>query len=121
MTTVAPDKAQDKAKVRDSAQLIDAIEDLGRRLADARAGIGKVIFGQHQVIDETLITLLAGESYYWCTCGLSDKQPFCNGGHKEKGEFAPVEFLAEETKTYYLCGCKQNDGQPFCDGSHKTL
>ena len=60
MTTTAPDMAEDKAKVRDSAQLIDAIEDLGRRLADARAGIGKVIFGQRQVIDETLITLLSG-------------------------------------------------------------
>ena len=60
MTTTAPDEAKDKAKVRDSAQLIDAIEDLGRHLADARAGIGKVIFGQRQVIDETLITLLVG-------------------------------------------------------------
>lgn len=67
------------------------------------------------------IDLEAGKTYYWCTCGLSDKQPFCNGSHKEKGEFTPLEFVAEEAKTYHLCGCKNTGGEPFCDGSHKNL
>ena len=45
----------------------------------------------------------AGKSYYWCSCGLSEKQPFCNGAHKGSG-FAPVKFDATETKTIYFCG-----------------
>lgn len=65
--------------------------------------------------------LEAGKTYYWCSCGHSAKQPFCDGSHKERGEFAPVEFTVEETKTHYLCGCKGTGGQPFCDGSHKNL
>ena len=66
------------------------------------------------------VELEAGKDYYWCSCGLSKKQPFCDGSHKET-EFEPVKFTAEETKTAYLCGCKRNDGTPFCDGSHKEL
>ena len=64
--------------------------------------------------------LEAGKTYYWCTCGKSDPQPFCNGAHKGSG-FSPLAFTAEETKTAYLCGCKHTKGPPFCDGSHKSL
>jgi CDGSH-type Zn-finger protein len=66
------------------------------------------------------IELEAGKSYYWCSCGKSAKQPFCDGSHKDT-EFTPVAFTAEETKTAYLCGCKQNEGTPFCNGAHKKL
>ncbi len=58
MTATVQDK--DNANLEDSAKLIDAIEDLGKRIGEVRASIGRVIFGQRQVIDETLITLLAG-------------------------------------------------------------
>ena len=62
----------------------------------------------------------AGKSYYWCSCGLSEKQPFCNGAHKGSG-FAPVKFDATETKTIYFCGCKHAKTPQLCDGSHARL
>ena len=58
-----------------------------------------------------------GKSYYWCACGLSKKQPFCDGSHRGT-EFRPVPYKAEETQKKFFCACKQTDSQPFCDGSH---
>ena len=57
------------------------------------------------------------KSYFWCSCGLSSKQPFCEGSHKNT-EFSPVKFIADETKKMFFCTCKQTNNQPFCDGSH---
>ena len=62
----------------------------------------------------------AGKTYYWCRCGRSKNQPFCDGLHKDTG-FEPVAFTAEKTETVYLCGCKRTGSQPFCDGSHEGL
>ena len=62
----------------------------------------------------------AGKTYYWCRCGRSKNQPFCDGLHKDTG-FEPVAFTAEKTDTVYLCGCKRTGSQPFCDGSHEGL
>jgi len=61
-----------------------------------------------------------GKSYYWCSCGQSTKQPFCDGSHKGT-TFNPVAFKATETKKMYFCGCKATSNQPFCDGSHSSL
>lgn len=66
------------------------------------------------------VDLEAGSTYAWCTCGLSENQPFCNGAHKGTG-FAPRVFVAEETKTAYMCQCKQTNNPGFCDGTHKNL
>ena len=66
------------------------------------------------------VDLEAGKSYFWCACGQSKNQPFCDRSHKG-GSFSPVKFTAEETKKVWLCGCKQTKNQPFCDGTHKTL
>jgi CDGSH-type Zn-finger protein len=61
-----------------------------------------------------------GKDYYWCACGLSKSQPFCDGSHKGS-EFVPSKFTAEEGKTVYFCGCKQSKNGMLCDGTHKSL
>lgn len=66
------------------------------------------------------VDVVEGKSYYWCQCGQSAKQPFCDGSHKET-TFNPVVFKATETKKIYFCGCKTTSNQPFCDGSHSSL
>ena len=58
-----------------------------------------------------------GKSYYWCSCGKSSKQPFCDSSHKGT-EFKPLVQKAELTKRRFFCVCKQSNDQPFCDGSH---
>ena len=63
------------------------------------------------------VNVLEGKSYYWCSCGKSSKQPFCDGSHKGS-EFNPVVYKAELTKKMFFCACKQTSNQPFCDGSH---
>jgi len=62
----------------------------------------------------------AGKTYYWCQCGRSKNQPFCDGSHSGT-HFSPKEFTAEATKTVWLCGCKNTKNAPFCDGTHSTL
>jgi CDGSH iron-sulfur domain-containing protein 3 len=70
--------------------------------------------------EPTAITVEAGKTYAWCTCGLSENQPFCNGSHKQiEGmpyKSHPIQF--EETKEVWFCNCKQTKNPPFCDGSH---
>ena len=62
----------------------------------------------------------AGKTYFWCACGKSAKQPFCDGSHKVTS-ITPVKYTAEESKTVYFCGCKQSGKSPLCDGTHKSL
>jgi CDGSH-type Zn-finger protein len=62
----------------------------------------------------------AGKTYYWCACGQSKAQPFCDGSHKGTS-FTPTAFTAEKDGTAYLCGCKQSKNSVYCDGSHKSL
>ena len=68
-----------------------------------------------------VMELEAGKDYYWCTCGKSAKQPFCDGAHKADDDFAPLKFQVDEAKKYAVCGCRRNDGKPFCNGAHKNL
>lgn len=64
--------------------------------------------------------LEAGKTYYWCACGRSAKQPFCDGSHKGT-DFTPQAYVAEKSGTAWLCGCKASKNPPLCDGSHKQL
>ena len=66
------------------------------------------------------VELEAGKDYYWCACGKSANQPFCDGSHHGT-EFVPMAFKAIETKTTYLCGCKHSKNAPYCDGTHAKL
>ena len=62
----------------------------------------------------------AGKSYWWCACGKSAKQPFCDGSHKGS-EFIPIQFDATKSEKLWFCGCKHSAKPPFCDGTHKKL
>ena len=66
------------------------------------------------------ITLEKGKEYYWCSCGRSKNQPFCDGSHKDT-EFKPYAFTAEKDGKALLCLCKRSFNPPFCDGSHKAI
>lgn len=66
------------------------------------------------------VAVEAGKSYWWCACGLSKSQPFCDGSHKGSG-ITPVKWEADASKTVYFCGCKQSGKAPLCDGAHKAL
>ncbi|MDC2986998.1 CDGSH iron-sulfur domain-containing protein [Candidatus Pelagibacter bacterium] len=63
------------------------------------------------------VDVVEGKSYFWCSCGISSKQPFCDGSHKGT-EFSPFKYLADQSKKVFFCSCKQTNDQPLCDGSH---
>ena len=66
------------------------------------------------------VTLKAGRTYAWCACGLSAKQPFCDGAHAAT-DIQPLVFRQDETEEVWLCQCKQTGNRPRCDGSHNDL
>ena len=66
-----------------------------------------------------LVQLSPG-TYWWCQCGRSANQPFCDGSHKGT-EFSPMKVEVTETGTVPLCGCKHSGNRPYCDGTHRTL
>ncbi len=65
------------------------------------------------------VAVEAGKDYWWCACGKSRRQPFCDGSHQADGVFVPAKYTAQQTTTVYFCGCKQSGNKPLCDGSHK--
>jgi len=64
------------------------------------------------------VAVESGKDYWWCACGQSKNQPFCDGSHKGSG-FTPKKYSAAESKTVYFCGCKASANAPLCDGTHK--
>ncbi len=62
----------------------------------------------------------AGKTYFWCTCGMSSRQPFCDGSHQGSG-MEPMKYTAQDSKKLFFCGCKATENAPLCDGSHSGL
>ena len=63
---------------------------------------------------------MAAGTYWWCRCGKSKKQPFCDGAHKGSA-FTPMEFKLDAPKRVALCQCKHTKNPPYCDGTHSKL
>jgi CDGSH iron-sulfur domain-containing protein 3 len=62
----------------------------------------------------------AGKRYFWCACGRSQGQPFCDGSHKGTS-ITPLMYTAEKTGQVWFCGCKATSKSPLCDGTHNRL
>lgn len=81
----------------------------------------------HYMVDQPVIAskvpavmkMEAGE-YWWCSCGKSKGQPFCDGSHKGSS-FTPQKVVIEETRNIAFCNCKHSANGAFCDGSHSSL
>jgi len=67
-----------------------------------------------------VVQVEAGKDYWWCACGKSKTQPFCDGSHKGS-EFNPVEYKARDSGNVYFCGCKHSKKGVLCDGTHKKV
>jgi CDGSH-type Zn-finger protein len=61
-----------------------------------------------------------GKNYFWCSCGKSANQPFCDGSHKDTG-MTPIKFTTPASKKVFFCGCKKSAKSPLCDGTHSKL
>jgi len=70
--------------------------------------------------EPALVKIEDGKSYFWCACGRSKNQPFCDGSHKGT-KFTPVEYIAEKNGMVMMCQCKKSKRAPICDGSHNSL
>ena len=70
--------------------------------------------------EPVLVELVAGETYWWCRCGRSQSQPFCDGSHEGSG-IEPMEWQVERNRRALLCTCKQTKKAPICDNTHLTL
>jgi methylamine---glutamate N-methyltransferase subunit C len=66
------------------------------------------------------VELEEGKAYFWCRCGRSKSQPFCDGSHKGL-DIGPIRFVAEKSGNAFLCQCKASSKKPFCDGTHSKL
>ena len=67
-----------------------------------------------------VVEVEAGKSYFWCACGKSAKQPFCDGSHKGT-DFNPVKHTADKDGKAFMCGCKKSSAAPMCDGTHASI
>jgi CDGSH-type Zn-finger protein len=62
------------------------------------------------------VAVEAGKTYSWCTCGLTQTAPLCDGSHQKTADLQPLSFVAEQTTTVFLCACVRTEDPPYCDG-----
>jgi CDGSH-type Zn-finger protein len=100
-------------------QNMDVTMDAGVKvvLSESAAADTKPVVAQRSPYP---VQVEAAKVYWWCACGRSQHQPFCDGSHAGSA-FSPIKFVATESKTLYFCGCKATHKAPFCDGTHATL
>ena len=77
--------------------------------------------GQIAQKEPYMVDVKAGRTYWWCACGLSNSQPFCDGSHKQARGFEPTEYTVQSDTKIFFCGCKHSRAKPVCDGTHGTL
>jgi len=70
--------------------------------------------------DPIKVAVKEGETHYWCACGLSKSQPYCDGSHSST-DITPMKFVTKDSGAAYLCMCKHTQNAPYCDGSHAKL
>lgn len=66
------------------------------------------------------VELESGKDYYWCRCGRSKAQPFCDGSHAGT-DITPLKFTADKAASAAMCQCKATANAPYCDGTHASL
>ncbi|MEM6626642.1 MAG: CDGSH iron-sulfur domain-containing protein [Pseudomonadota bacterium] len=78
--------------------------------------------GQPEIAGDTplAVDVEEGKTYFWCSCGKSAKQPFCDGSHAGT-EFTPLPYKADKDGKLFFCACKQSSNSPLCDGAHSKL
>jgi len=108
-------------------QAVKPVSDFGRIQIYVRQGVflyaGGSTMSDEAVIAQTgpyQVELTEGQDYWYCRCGRSKTQPFCDGSH-EGTSFVPMQFTVDHTGVFNICGCKATDDEPFCDGTHNVL
>jgi CDGSH-type Zn-finger protein len=72
------------------------------------------------IVNPIVFDVEKGRDYFWCACGLSKTQPFCDGSHKGSG-FSPKKYTAARNERVWFCLCKKTKHAPLCDGTHNKL